>query len=444
MQQSGVFYRDFSKNLETIVRGSGVHLFTQSGKRYIDGTSSSGVVAVGHGRTEIAQALADAGDKVTFVYNGSFTHPWQEQLAHLLLNVAPAEMSAVYFVSGGSEANESALKLARQYFVETGHPQKYKALARWQSYHGVTIGCLSLSGRTSWRKLYSPYLMPVGRVKPPYSYRDTPYLSDEEFAKTSADDLERTILLEGPDTVAAFFAEPIVGSTIAALTPPPQYYERVREICDRYNVLFIADEVFSGYGRTGRPFAIQHWNAVPDIITMGKGISSGYAPLGAMIAHDKISSVFRDNKKRFMHGLTFSGTPTSTFVGIKVHEIMQEEGLFTRAGDLEPHVFTRLRSLQQKHSIIGEVRGRGLLLGLELVEDLKTKRPFPEKAGVSKLVVDAAKKRGVLISSGAPQSNYGQDGDQILICPPLMISREHLDEIFDVLDEALTEVSASL
>jgi adenosylmethionine-8-amino-7-oxononanoate aminotransferase len=444
MTQSAVFYRDFSKNLETVVRGSGAYLYTDNGRSYLDATSSAGVVAIGHGRVEITEALRDAGDQISFVYNGAFTHPWQESLARLILDVAPPGMSAVYFVSGGSEANETAMKLARQYFVEIGLPQKYKAITRWQSYHGVTLGCLSLSGRTSWRKLYSPYLNYVGRVQPPYTYRNQSGLSDDSFALQCADDLERTILLEGPETVAAFFAEPVVGSTVAGLTPPPQYYARIREICDKYNVLFIADEVFSGYGRTGVPFAIQHWDVTPDIISMGKGISSGYAPLGAMVASEKIVSVFRDGGKRFFHGLTFSGTPTSTFIGIKVHEIMRREGLFSRASELEPYVFGRLEALQQKHSLIGEVRGKGLLIGLELVEDRDTKRPFSEKLGVSASITAEAKKRGVLISAGSPQVNYGKDGDQILICPPLIITKDQIDLIVDTLDESITEVAQRL
>lgn len=424
-----------------IVRGSGVYLEDDQGCRYLDGNASAGVVGVGHGRTEIARALAEAGDSVTFVYSGTFTHPWQEDLAKAILSISPDNMAAVYFVSGGSEANESAMKLARQHFVERGLPQKYKAIARWQSYHGVTMATLSLSGRTTWRSLYSPYLMPVTHIMPPYEYRCPLCAGQSGCSLACADDLERAILLEGPETVAMFFAEPVGGTTATGLVPHPDYYARVRQICDKYDVLFVADEVLCGYGRTGRPFAVQHWNVAPDIMTLGKAIGSGYAPLGAMVVSEKVMAPLRKGSGRFVHGFTYSGTPSSCFVGLKVFEIMQREGLFTRPEKAGATLFRKLETLAGRHEVIGEVRGKGLLIGIEFVADRETRQPFPKETEFAARVVAAMRRRGVIVAAGVPLANFGKDGDHIQISPPFIINDEEIEAIVEALDEALTEVT---
>jgi adenosylmethionine-8-amino-7-oxononanoate aminotransferase len=441
---SAVFYRDLNIVPPRIMRGKGAYLEDDTGRRYLDASASAGVVGIGHGRIEIAQALAAAGDSVTFVHSASFTHPWQEELARAVLDMAPSNMSGVYFVSGGSEANESAWKLARQYFVERGEPQKYKAISRWQSYHGVTLATLSLSGRTSWRQIYAPLLLPVTHIAPPYEYRCHYCAERGGCSLQCADELERTILLEGPQTVAAFFAEPIVGTTATGLTPHPDYYRRIREICDRHDILFIADEVLCGYGRTGRPFAIAAWEVEPDIITLGKAMGSGYAPLGAMVVSDKIREVFRHGSGRFVHGFTYSGTPSACFTGLKVHEIMREEGLFTRAASIGKLLFERLGALKDKHELIGEVRGRGLLAGIEFVADRKTRRPFPKELGFAARVVAAMRDRSVIVGAGLPLSNFGRDGDHIQISPPFIITEDEIDLIVAALDEALEAGAAGL
>lgn len=439
-RKSSVFYRDLTSTPTHVVGGEGVYLIDQSGNRYIDAMASAGVVSIGHGRREIAQALADAGNEVTYVYGGGFTHPWQERLANALISIAPGNMDGIYFVSGGSEANETALKLARQYFVERGMAQKYKAIARWQSYHGVTLATLSLSGRTSWRSIYAPYLFEVAHIPPPYDYRCALCAGCDGCQLACADELERAILLEGPETVAVFFAEPVVGTTVTGLTPHPEYYKRVREICDRYDVLFVADEVLCGYGRTGRPFAIDHWNVDPDIITMGKGIGSGYAPLGAVIVAEKLVSAIRSGSGRFNHGFTYSGTPTACFVGLQVFGIMQKEDLFFRAADLGTYLLDRLQALAQRHDCIGDVRGLGLLVGVEFVQDRKTKEPFPREVDFTGRVVASARRRGVLINPGVPLANFGRNGDHVQISPPLIVTKAEIDLIIDALDGALTTV----
>lgn len=438
--RSGVFYRDLTKSPPTIVRGEGVYLEDSKGRRYLDGSASASVVGIGHGRREIWDALAAEGDRVTFVYNAGFTHPWQEQLATAILAQAPRNMAAVYFTSGGSEANESAWKLARQYFAEQGKHQKYKAIARWQSYHGVTLATLSLSGRTSWRQIFSPLLLPVPHVAPPYEYRCTFCAGNGGCTLACADDLERTILLEGPDTVAAFFAEPIVGTTVVGLVPHPDYYRRVREICDRYDVLFVADEVLCGYGRVGTPFAISGWDVEPDIITLGKALASGYAPLAAMVVADKVRRTFAEGSGRFVHGLTYSGTPSSCFIGLKVHEIMLREGLFTRATAAGQILRAKLEELAQHHEIIGDVRGRGLLQGIELVADRTSRQPFSRDARITERVVRHMRDNGVVVAAGVPLANFGRDGDHLQISPPFIIGEAEIALIVAALDDALTAV----
>lgn len=438
---SAVFSRDYASELPMIKRGSGVYLYDMDGRAYLDGMGSAGVVGIGHGRTEIYEALAKAGDALTYVYTATFTHPWQEELSRSILSVAPKGMEAVYFVSGGSEANETALKLARQYHLDRGDTQRHKLISRWQSYHGVTIATLSLSGRTSWRAPYAPYMLPVIHISPPYEYRCA-YCKDRGGCTLDcADELERVINLEGPETISAFFAETIVGTTASGLVPRPDYYKRIREICDRYGILFVADEVLAGYGRTGKPFAISDWDVVPDMITCGKTIGSGYAPLGAVLVNDKITNFFRDGRRRFVHGFTYSGHPVSCFIGQKVFEVMSREELFTRAGGaIGQHLSARLRDLQQRHACIGEVRGRGLYAGVEFVADRSTRQPFPVETNLTSRIVSGMKKRGVIVGGGVPGANFGQGGDHIQITPPYIVTEAEIDIIVDTLDEVLTEI----
>ncbi|MCO5070237.1 MAG: aspartate aminotransferase family protein [Rhizobiaceae bacterium] len=442
--ESGIFHRDFATDLPVAKHAQGVWIEAADGRRYLDAMGSAGVIGVGHGRTEIYDALAREGRNVSYVYTASFTHPWQERLAASVLSIAPKGMASIYFVSGGSEANETALKLARQYHVERGEPKRHKMLARWQSYHGVTIATLSLSGRTSWRSAYDPYMLPVVHVSPPYEYRCAYCKGHEGCSYACVDELERAILLEGPETVSCFFAETIVGTTASGVTPPPDYYRRVREICDRYGILFIADEVLMGYGRTGRPFAIEDWGAVPDMITCGKAIGSGYAPLGAVIVNDRITDFFREGKRRFVHGFTYSGHAASCFIGLQVFNIMQREGLFTRAAEIGPYLHGRLRDLQQRHPLIGEVRGRGLYAGLEFVADRSTREPVPPAFNFTGQLVSAMRERGVIVGGGVPGANFGKGGDHIQISPPFIIGESEIDILIDALDESLIQLAGQL
>ncbi|AGT10885.1 aminotransferase family protein [Paracoccus aminophilus] len=435
---SGVFSRDFAAEMPLVDHAEGVWIQTVDGQRYLDGMGSAGVIGIGHGRTEIYEALAGQGTKVSYVYTASFTHPWQEELSKSMLSVAPEGMSAVYFVSGGSEANETALKLARQYHVERGEPTRHKMLARWQSYHGVTIATLSLSGRTSWRAPYDPYMLPVVHVSPPYNYRCTICGGEGDCTDHCIEELERTILLEGPETISCFFAETIIGTTASGVTPGPDYYRRVRELCDRYGILFICDEVLMGYGRVGRPFAIEDWGITPDMITCGKAIGSGYAPLGAVIVSEKIAGFFREGRRRFVHGFTYSGHAMSCFVGQKVFEIMKREDLFRRPGRIGAYLHERLGALQQRHEMIGDLRGRGLYAGLEFVADRQSRAPFAPEQQITTRLVSMMRERGVIVGGGVPGANYGKGGDHIQISPPFIITEAEIDTLTGALDEVLT------
>jgi len=436
-----VFSRDYGSEPVHISHGQGVFLHGADGQVYLDAMGSAGVVGIGHGRTDILKAAAAAGDRITFVYTAGFAHPWQEQLSASMLSVAPVGMGSVYFVSGGSEANETAVKLARQYHVERGEPRRHKIITRWQSYHGVTLATLSMSGRTSWRKPYDPYMLPVVRIPPPYDYRCSFCAKAGGCSLNCADELEKAICLEGPETISAFFAEPIIGTTCSGVVPHPDYYRRIREICDRYGVLFVADEVLTGYGRTGTPFAIEAWNVLPDMITAGKAIASGYAPLGAVIISEKITDYFRSGKRRFVHGFTYSGHALSCFVGQKVFEIMKSEDLFNQPGITGDYLFARLNDLQQRHACIGQVRGRGLFAGMEFVADRHARAPFPEETQFTSRLASEMRRRGVLINPGVPGVNFGRGGDHIQISPPFIINHREIDQIVDTLDEVLTELA---
>jgi adenosylmethionine-8-amino-7-oxononanoate aminotransferase len=442
--ESAVFFRNFKANLPEVSHGEGVYLFDKSGKRYLDAVGGAAVVAIGHGVKEITDAVAQHGSEIPYAYATTFTHPWQEELARSLVSIAPKNMSAVYFVSGGSEANETAMKMARQYFLQRGITSKYKILSRQQSFHGVTIGTLSVSGRASWRAPFAPYLLSSPTVVPPYCYRCPFGLTYPGCKVACADDLERAILQEGPENVAAFLAEPISGTSMTGVTPVAEYYTRVREICDRYDVLFIADEVLTGFARTGAPFAIQHWNVEPDLITCGKALGSGYAPLAAVIAGQKVVDAYRSGTGEFTHGFTYNGHPLSCFIGLQVFRYMTEHGLFQRTAQIGTYLHEQLEELASRHPIIGNVRGRGLLAGIEFVADRDSRTPLPASAEVTHHVVRGAFNRGVILIPGTPGVNYGRGGDHIQITPPYVITAEQIDEIIDVLDETIGEIEQRL
>jgi adenosylmethionine-8-amino-7-oxononanoate aminotransferase len=441
---SAVFYRDLRASYPSVVSADGMYLRTDSGRRILDAVGGAGTVVLGHAVREITDSIARHGGEVSFTYGATFTNPWQEQLAEALVAMNPGIASRVYFVSGGSEGVETAVKMARQYHLQCGRPGRYKVIARWQSFHGSTLATLALSGRPAWREPYLPLLPPAPHIVPPYCYRCPLGHSYPACGVACADDLERTILLEGPDSIAAFIAEPVIGSTVTGVVPVPEYYQRIRDICDRYEVLFIADEVLTGYGRTGRWLAIEHWGVEPDIVVMGKGISSGYVPLGAVLAAPRVVDAFTAGTGTFSHGFTYSGNPFCTFVGLQVLRYALAHELFDAVAAKGEQLRAVLGQLASRHEIIGDVRGLGLFAGLEIVADRASREPFPEKAGLTQRIVRAAMQRGVLILPGVPGANYGRGGDHIHLSPPYIITQAEIDLVADALDGALAEIEASL
>jgi adenosylmethionine-8-amino-7-oxononanoate aminotransferase len=431
--------RDFKRVYPVITRGKGVYLYDREGREYLDAVGGIAVVNVGHGVPEIIAAMTEQAQRVAFVSGGAFANEPAQALAEELATWAPAGMRHVLLLAGGSEATETAMKLARQYHVERGKAGKYRVISRWISYHGNTIGALSMSGRTAWRWEFIPYLQNFPKIHPPYCYR-CPYGKTYPSCQVAcADDLERVITLEGPDSIAAFIAEPVIGTSAAGVTPPPEYYPRIREICDKYDVLFIADEVITGIGRTGKNFGIEHWGVVPDMITTAKALSSGYAPLSAVIVHDRVYDAIAQGSGRTTQGFTYSGHPLSAAVGLAVLKYLKAHDLVANAARIGKHLLERLSTLK-RFPIVGDVRGTGLILGVEFVADPATKRPFPPDAGVTRRIVEATLAEGVVVVPGMGGLIDGVAGDHIQISPPYIFTEAHVEQLMRALEVAIQKV----
>lgn len=422
-----------------IVRSAGIRMWDTDGREYIDGSSGAiSVTSVGHGRQEVLDAMAAQASRVAYVQGAMLAHEAAEALARELVRYTPGNLNSVLFVSGGSEANESAIKLARQYHLIRGNPGKFIVLSRRRSYHGNTLGALTLSGYDARREPYLPMLPREPQVVPSNCYRCPFGLTWPDCELACASDLERAVLEAGPERVAAFIAEPVVAAAGPGVTPPPGYFERIREICDRYDILFIADEVVTGLGRTGENFAIDHWGVVPDIITTAKGLSGGYVPLGAMIVGDHISRAFAAAGERFQHGYTYMQHPVACAAGLAVLKIIEREQLIQNAADQGEYLFARLGDLAAQFPQIGDVRGMGLLAGIEFVVDRQTRQPFDPAEGITARLMEATRRNGLLVYAG--QSGDGVVSDQIIISPPLIVTRADIDEIIHRFRLALLEV----
>ncbi|MBI4504918.1 MAG: aminotransferase class III-fold pyridoxal phosphate-dependent enzyme, partial [Chloroflexi bacterium] len=359
MSRDHVLYRDYTKRYPTITHGQGVYLYDDTGKRYIDACGGAVVVNVGHGRGEVAEAVAAQAKAVGYISSQRARTQIQIDLSERIAKHAPGDLSNVFFVSSGSEASESALKLARHHSLDKGRTEAYKVVSRWQSYHGNTIGAMSLGGRTGGRIRYTPLLIDFPHVVPPYCYRCPFGLTYPSCDLACARDLERTIRQTGANSITAFIAEPVIGATLGAAVPPDGYYQLVREICDKYDILFIADEVMAGMGRTGAWFSIEHWGVLPDIICFGKGISSGYTPLSGIIVSDRIVDLLIQKGGRFGHGHTHTANPVALAAGIAVLDILEREKLVERARTQGAYLMEKLQQLRERKHV-GDVRGKGL------------------------------------------------------------------------------------
>jgi hypothetical protein len=436
---SPVFYRDLGKSMPTAVRGEGVYLYDSAGKRYLDACGGALVVSLGHGRKGLALAMAEQAEKAAYVHGTQFTtdaiEEWAEKLARLL----PPELSKLYLVPGGSEATETAIKLARQYHIARGKDSKYRAIAVHPSYHGGTLGALSVTGRASLRKPYLPLLSSHPHAPAPYCYRCPVGKTYPECGVACADALSDLIAELGPDTVSAFFFESVGGAATGANVPPADYLPRIREVCDRHDVLLVLDEVLCGYGRTGTFLACGPSGVVPDILLLGKGITSGAVPGGAVAIRESIARTLKEKLGSFTHGFTFSHHPVVAAVAREVLEILEKEDLIARVARLEKPFLAALEKLK-RFDFVGDIRGRGLLAGIELVRDRKTKEAFPRSR---KLVEEAASRafaKGLIIYYGTGMAN-GVDGDTVLLGPPFVIEEAQIQEMASLLEETFSELN---
>ena len=431
------FPRSFRKPYELAARGEGAFLFEQTGKRYLDMAGSAAVNLIGHGVPEIAQAMAEQARQLEFVHSTQFTTPVAEEFAKEVLEFAGPGFvgGAVYFTSGGSESVETALKLARQYQVEIGQAGRHKILSRRQGYHGATLGALAVSGNKRRREIYLPMVHDSEKVTIPYCYR-CPY-GCQECAPKHAAEVESA--LGGDNEFATFIFEPVSGATLGAAAPPRGYLEKVSEICAKHGVLAIADEVMTGFGRTGRNFAVEHWNVKPDIIVAAKGIASGYAPLGAVIASKKVVDAIANGTGAFIHGLTYNAHPVALAAGKAALRRMKRDqlvGVVANKGKLFGNELEKLLKLPR----VGDVRGMGLLWGVEFVADKANKQPYPAEKKFAERVGAAARKKGVLVY---PMQGCvdGDAGDHLLLAPPAVTSEADLRDGIAKIAEAIEEVS---
>ncbi|MBU9711304.1 aspartate aminotransferase family protein [Evansella tamaricis] len=423
--------------------GKGIYLYDVDGKEYIDGSSGAVTASIGHGVMEIAEAMKAQGEKVSFVYRSQFTSEPAEKLAMKLKEWAPGDINWSFFVNSGSEATETALKVAIQYWQEKGRPSKTKVLSRWMSYHGITLGALSMSGHIGRRERFVPLLEDFPSVEPPYCYRCPFHQTYPECQLLCAKELDRAIRRVGSDQVAAFIAEPIIGASGAAVVPPDGYYQEIRAICDHHDILFIADEVMTGIGRCGKKFAIDYWDVIPDIIALGKGLSAGYAPLAATMISDKIMEPIFYGSKVIMSGHTYSANPQSTAAGLAVLNYMEQNKLVEGAIKKGEYLLDALRILQQNYPIIGDVRGKGLLTGVEFVSNIFNKLPFSSEVNVTKKVVTKAMEKGLLVYP-AVAGMEGMAGDAVIIAPPLSIKGEEIDRLISVFEQVVKEIQDEL
>jgi len=427
--------RRLDRELPVAVAGDGCWLVAADGRRWIDAAGGALVANLGHGPDfldEIAAAMAEAARSVGYVNGTQFTNPWAERLAEALAAHLPGELRHSYFLSSGSEAIEAAAKLARQVQLDRGEPGRWKVISLVPSYHGNTLGALALSGREHARAPFAPMLPDFPRIAGPDPYRYP------EEVDAAADRLEEEILRQGAETVAAFLAEPVGGSSTGARVPPPGYFPRIREICDRHGVLWIADEIMSGLGRTGHWFACERSGALPDVMVLGKGLAAGCAPLSAVVATGEIVATVARARGGFVHAQTYTHLPSSTAAGLATVAILERERLVDRVAAIAARFFVALEDLR-RHPWVGDVRGTGLLAGIELVADRATKRPFARSAKLAERVTAAAFERGLVVWPNT--GHVDGDGDLLMLGPPFAITAAEIDEIVLRLARALDDVA---
>lgn len=431
------------KEYPMISHGDGIYLYDTNGKRYIDGSSGAITASIGHGVKEIIEEIENQAHKISFVYRSQFTSEPAEKLAQKLSDLAKGGEYWSFFVNSGSEATETAMKIAIQHWQEKGIKGKNKILSRWMSYHGITIGALSMSGHTGRRARFVQLLEDYPTIQPPYCFRCPFNATYPDCNHMCATELEQAINRIGAEHIAAFIAEPIIGAAGGAIVPPPGYYQVIKKICEKHNILFIADEVMTGMGRTGKMFALEHWDTHADIIALGKGMSAGYTPIAATLVSEKVMEPIQKGSKLIMSGHTYSANPQSTAVALAVVNYIETHNLVEKSAKNGKYLNTKLQELQKKHQIIGDVRGKGLMCGIEFVSDMITKFPFNKEIDLTSLVVSQGQNNGLLLYPAAAGIE-GVGGDAILVAPPLTITTEQIDELIELLDQTLKDVETAL
>ena len=432
-----VFHRDPRLKYPVAVRGEGPYLHDKDGKRYLDASGGAAVSCLGHSDPAVVTAIQRQLEKLPFAHTSFFTNEPMEALADALIARAPKSFDKVYFVSGGSEAMEAALKLARQYFVEKGEPQRAHVIGRRQSYHGNTLGALAVGGNAWRRKQFEPLLIKATHVSPCYAYRGKqPSESDAAYGERLATELEQAIKNLGEKSVIAFVAETVVGATLGAVPPVPGYFKRVREICDRYGVLLILDEVMCGMGRCGTLWTFEQEGVVPDLVAVAKGLGAGYQPIGALLISREISDTVQRGSGFFQHGHTYIGHAAACAGALAVQKRLHEDGVLARVTPLGQALEKRLKSAFGDHPHVGDIRGRGLFRGIELVAERATKKPFDPKLRMHARVKRKAMQAGLMCypMGGAID---GVQGDHVLLAPPFIVEEAQLDELVDKLGTAI-------
>lgn len=415
----------------------GIRFTDSEGRMYIDASGGAAVSCLGHAHPDVLAALHEQLDKLAYAHTGFFTSDVAEELADRLIADAPAGLDHVYLVSGGSEAVEAALKMARQYFTETGQPQRRHIIARRQSYHGNTLGALAAGGNEWRRAQFKPLLMDAHHIAPCFAYREQgPGESDADYATRAAAELEAKILELGPDTVCAFVAEPVVGATAGAVPPVADYFRQIRRICDRYGVLLILDEVMCGMGRTGSLYACEQDGIVPDLLTIAKGLGGGYQPIGATLMSDRIYQAFAQGSGFFQHGHTYMGHPVAAAAALAVQKVIARDHLLDNVQAMGAHLRDTLQSAFGQHAHVGDIRGRGLFQAIELVADRETKAPFDPVGKLHARIKSEAMARGLMVYPMGGTID-GVRGDHVLLAPPFIVTRHDVDQIVGHLAEAV-------
>ncbi|MEL0033296.1 MAG: aspartate aminotransferase family protein [Paracoccaceae bacterium] len=437
---SHIFPRHTKSSLPIAVKGEGSYIFDDSGKSYLDASGGAAVSCLGHAHPTVIKALHRQLDELTYAHTSFFTSEQAEKLADRLCLEAPKGIDRVYLVSGGSEAIEAALKLARQYYVEKGEPNRKAIIARQQSYHGNTLGALAAGGNKWRRDQFAPLLIDTHHIAPCFAYRGKNESEDDfDYGQRVANELEHKLLELGPNTVMAFIAEPVVGATAGAVTAVDGYFRRIREICDKYGVLLILDEVMCGMGRTGYLYACEHDETRPDIICIAKGLGAGYQPIGAMLCSSAIYAVIENGSGFFQHGHTYLGHPMAAAAANAVLDVLIDQNLLSDVRPKGDALENLLHSKFNQHPHIGDIRGRGLFRAIELVNDRNTKAPFDPELKIAAKIKKSAQNNGLLCY---PMSGTidGKLGDHVLLAPPFVISNNELDELVHKLSVTIDQV----